>query len=136
MAVRAAAEDAIGTVATVIARLNTDRRLAQSYGATDTVHYVCEHALDARHYFRFQTPVKNTFVRGMDDVRMSNLKDLRDRALAYLQRGEGKRKLAALVSRLNLPRATAVPLPPEPPEDLPTRRARRRAASELVRARL
>lgn len=105
-------------------------------GATDTVHYICEHALDARHYFRFQTPVRNTFVRGLDDVRPANLRDLRSRALNYLRRGEGKRKLAALVSRLNLPRAMAVAPPPEPTDDLPARLRRERAAEALVRARL
>jgi hypothetical protein len=104
-------------------------------GATDITHYVCEHALDARHYFRFQTPVRNTFVRGLDDVRDSNLKDLRERALAYVRAGPGKRRLSALVERLKRPRETAVPSPPEPEDDLRARRrTARRAASSLVRA--
>lgn len=104
-------------------------------GATDTTHYVCEHALDARHYFRFQTPVRNTFVRGLDDVRESNLQDLRQRALAYLRQGPGKRKLAQLVERLQAPRSAPVPLPPEPADDQRAlRRVKRKAASALVRA--
>lgn len=104
-------------------------------GATDTAHYVCEHALDSRHYFRFQTPVRNTFVRGLDDVRSSNLEDLRNRARAHLRSGVGKRRLALLVERLQQPREAPVPRPPEPEDDLRAqRRSARRAAASLVRA--
>jgi hypothetical protein len=68
-------------------------------GSSDAVDYIAGQLLPRENYFRFQFPLDRQY-EAMDNAQPENLDVLTHLATAYIDSGEGRRKLESLVARL------------------------------------
>jgi len=69
-------------------------------GSSDAVDYIARQLIPHHNYFRFQFPLDREY-EAMDNSHPKNLDVLTHLATDYIDSGEGRHKLEALVGRLS-----------------------------------